>query len=127
MAKDRILKPDETAAIDLAGRPFLHQQGSTVTRGYVVSLNVEDGYWDLAVRDVQYLNRISQVWEPGPATDEYGGQIRHEAQFQEDAKTGVISIDGYAMETYIGPNVENPWRRVHWPATDYTGEGKLRG
>lgn len=127
MVKERNLTPSEMANIDLSDRPFLHQQGSTVTRGFVVALQIDDDYWDLAVRDVQYLNRISEVWEPGPAADEYGGKIRYEAQFQLDEKTGVISIGGYAMETYVGPNVENPWRRVHWPATDYTGEGKLRG
>lgn len=127
MSKERVLTPEQLASMDMSGRPFLHQQGSTITRGFVVGLQIEDGYWDLSIRDVQYLNRDSQVWEFGPSTDEYGGQIMYDFQFQIDEKTGVISLGGYGMETYVGPNVENPWRRVHWPATDYTPEGKLRG
>lgn len=127
MAKERTLSPEEMAAFDLSGRPFLHQQGSTVTRGFVVGFSIDDDQWVLNIRGVQVLDHTSQMWTPGPATDEYSGTITHEFHFKIHDKTGVVSIGGYGSETYVGPDVENPWRRVHWPATDYTGEGKLRG
>lgn len=127
MAKERTLSPAEMAELDLSGRPFLHQQGSTVTRGFVVGFSIIDDRWVLGIRDVQVLDHTSQVWTPGPATDEYVGTIMHEFHFKTHKKTSVVSIGGYGSETHVGPAIENPWRRVHWPATDYTGEGKLRG
>ena len=127
MSKERILTANEMEEIDLSGRPFLHQQGSTVTRGFVVGLTINDGDWDLSIRDVQYLDRIANVWQPGPAKDQYGSTIMHEFHFKIDDERNIVSLGGYGSETYVGPDVENPWRRIHWPPTDYTPEGKLRG
>lgn len=127
MPKERILTANEIAEIDLSDRPFLHQQGSTVTRGFVNWLRVEEDRWRLDLRDIQYLDRVDQLWKPGHDADEYTSTIVHEFHFRMDDVNDIVSISGYGSVTHVGPDVENPWRRIHWPPTDYTPEGKLRG
>ena len=66
-------------ALDLEGRPFLQEQGNTVTRGFVRFLDVADDHWTLAIRDVEYLDKRTGRWTPDAPEDEYGGPAEHTA------------------------------------------------
>lgn len=121
------LTADDVLAIGLSGRPFLHQQGNTVTRGFVERFEIQNDFWGLHIKQVEYLDGATGVWTPDRETDTYGGTLSIHASFRKDASSNVVSIGGYGMVTHVGPDVENPWLGVDWPATDLTDGGALPG
>lgn len=121
---DKPLSPNTLAAIDLGGRPFLHEQGRFLGRGYVVNLEIGEDDWSLGVRDVEVFDPVHRTWSPEVDSDTYGGQIRSEYTFQQCSKTGLITLSGYAMAVYIAPP-EKSWHSVDWPETDIYPGGPM--
>lgn len=109
----------ELALLDLEGRPFLHEQGNAVTRGFVEALELDDTHWTLHLRDVQYLNKDGGAWEPPEPSDEYGGMIertsctrywRGKAQKEEMG----FELSCYGVYVQIGCVRDDPWGENIW-------------
>lgn len=114
---DQPLPPTQLAAMDLAGRLFLHEQGAFVGRGRVSDLAIDSNRWELAVREVERLDPVTRLWSPDCDTDTYCGDIRDAHTFQFDPSTGLITISGYGLVVYIAP-ADAQWADVDWPETD---------
>jgi len=119
---------EAVAALDLGGRPFLHEQGQYIGRGFVTGLMLEDNRWTLEIRDVERLNKRIDVWEPDTvynSDDEYtyGGMVSPTTF--ETIQNGMISIHGYGMIVHIAPQCENPWVDIDWPELDAFEGGPL--
>ena len=108
---------------DLVGRPYLHEQGQYVGRGFVESLTVEDGRWTLAIRDIEYLNKSDETWRFDEDKDEYSGDC--ERTTFRDTSLGFFTISGYGAEVYIGPHTKAPWVEIDWPELDGFGGGPM--
>ncbi|MEL6862319.1 MAG: hypothetical protein AAGL11_10795 [Pseudomonadota bacterium] len=112
------LSPGTLANIDVAGWSFLHQQGRALCRGRVIGLTCDEERWDLDLGQVEYWNWQTKCWETAKDEDEYGSSFGYAWQADLDPKTGIISLPGYAMETYLAPKSAAPWSDVEWPETD---------
>jgi hypothetical protein len=108
--------PDKVDLPDLADRPFLHEQGQSICRGFVSRLSISDDYWTLDIRDVEFLNKSKGTWQFDRETDTYGGTVA--ANTVEVAPDGFVCIQGYAMVVHIAPLTENPWQNINWPELD---------
>jgi hypothetical protein len=102
--------------LDVAERPFLHEQGQYVGRGYVVSVSVDDGRWTLKLRDVERLRKSEGVWVPENVFDEFSGPLER-TQVTGPSK-GFITITGYGSEIILGPRAPDPWLEIDWPELD---------
>jgi hypothetical protein len=115
--------PQELLAIDLYDRPFLHEQGNTVTRGFVRFFEVSGDHWQLHLHSIEIFNKSNLRWEPDCDEDTYGGTLDflrisrlfggHHAIFDIG-----IEIDGYAMTIFIGKASTDPWFDNDWPQLD---------
>lgn len=119
----RALTMAEAAALPLAGRPFLHVQGRTVTRGRVTALKLTPPHWDLFLAEVDYLNRETGQWERKRETDDYGGQI--ESDRATLWESGLLTIHGYGMVTHIAPVEGPPSAYADWPETGRFAGGAM--
>ena len=109
--------------IDLRGRPFLHEQGNVVTRGFVDFLELEEEHWVLHVRDVELLDKRAFAWVRDADADAYGGAL---------ARTSVtrwfrgltpvfddgIQIDCYGLLVHVGRASDDPFGDNDWPELD---------
>ncbi len=124
----------EIVLLDLYDRPFLHEQGQTVTRGFVEFFEFdEDDRWSLFLRDTEYLHKDSGEWRPDCASDEYCGSIEH-ASFERyfSGRSPIfdigLEITCYGIYIFVGPlfagaqlgesMAGDPWRNIDWPALD---------
>lgn len=108
---------------DLTGRPFLHEQGNTVTRGTVCKFYKDGGHWGIVVRDVEYLDKTTGQWTFDVAETEYGGEVsrltvtHYQGRKKSSADEGVEIID-YGIFIYVGLKSDNPWQDTNWPELD---------
>lgn len=121
------LSADDVLVRNISGRAFLHEQGQSVCRGYVSGFSIEGDYWTLAVRDVEYLNKMVGEWCPDSDQDEYGGRLSMHASFEEDTVDGILCLSGYGMEIYVAPACANPWQEIDWPELDGYDGGPMEG
>ena len=110
-------------ALDLEGRPFLQEQGNTVTRGFVRFLDVADDHWTLAIRDVEYLDKRTGRWAPDAPEDEYCGPAEHTAVTrlwggQNPIFDLGLQITCYGIFIHVGVFSDRPWRDNDWPELD---------
>lgn len=105
------------------GRPFLHEQGSWVTRGFVVQISFTDDAWALMVRDVEYLDKSSGQWSKDINQDVYGGPLSRTSFSFESPDPSQdfnhpfdVSCDG--LYIYIGIVSKSPWADNDWPELD---------
>jgi hypothetical protein len=109
--------------LDLYGRPFLHEQGNTVTRGVVWFLEVDATHWQLVVTDVEFLDKTTGAWRPDDPEATYGGSIersraiRHWSGLNPIFDVG-IELAGYGVFVFIGRRSANPWSENDWPELD---------
>lgn len=106
--------------VDLCGRPFMHVQGRTVTRGFVWFLEVDDSYWRLFVKNVQYLNLRIGKWRPDETQERYGGELDHTYAVRywsglNPIFDAGIEIGGGGMVFHIGLQTNDPWSESAWP------------
>jgi len=111
-----VLTPQQACDLDLTGRSFLHQQGRTVCRGVVESLAIEDGQWQLQVRDVEYLDRDTRQWVLKRSQDTYDSMLGDSGFYLYP--DGRLEISGYGMVVHVAPAVADPWMAYDWPSTD---------
>ena len=112
------LSPEDIADFPLSGRPFLHEQGQSVCRGFVVDFQIEDGSWTVTVRDVEYLDKLTGQWHREVDRDEYGDTLSNHASFEEDTEDNMICLTGYGIVIYVAPACDSPWQMVEWPELD---------
>ena len=114
---------DDLLLVDLWGRPFLHEQGNSVTRGFVESFWTDEDSWNLGVTDIEYLDKSSGHWQTDTLSDTYSGNVQHLSAMRSwsgrlpifDAG---IELTGYGSYTFIGVASENPWQDNDWPELD---------
>lgn len=128
MSQLEYLTPEAVLKLDLAGRPFLHEQGQYMGRGYVVDLLIEDDHWTLSIRDAEMLDKWTGEWKPDMQKDDffadtYGGKVSPTSF--EASPDGMISIQGYASIVHIAPLSDNPWVDIDWPELDDFEGGPL--
>tara|TARA_R110001599_G_C11835356_1_gene618802 strand:+ start:64 stop:483 length:420 start_codon:yes stop_codon:yes gene_type:complete len=109
--------------LDLEGRPFLQEQGNTVTRGFVRFLEADEGHWTLAIRDVEYLDKRTGLWAPDTPEDEYGGrldctEVSRLWGGQPPIFDRGLQISCYGIFIHIGMSSDRPWRDNDWPELD---------
>ncbi len=120
------LSAAQARSLDITGLAFLHEQGSTVTRGFVVALEVDAGSWTLRLRDVEALNKSAGGWEPEADVEEYRGHVGENTFVRYD--DGMLEISGYGMVTHVAPATADPWVDIDWPELDgYDGGPMSRG
>lgn len=121
------LTPETMEGLPLQGRAFLHQQGSTICRGYVERFYLTGDSWRLELRNVEAFDWNASEWRHEYEKDEYGGTIAPHSRFELDTDDGILSIYGYGAETHIGPECASPWSEIDWPETDsYPGGPMIR-
>lgn len=114
---------DRLVQLDLYDRPFLHEQGNSVTRGFVRFLSIDDVSWHLFVRDVEVLDKRTGNWRPDMPEESYGGDrkhvhvVRYWSGRHPIFDTG-IEISGYGIFIHIGVHSDRPWTDNHWPELD---------
>lgn len=116
MSNFDLLSLDVLLQLDLSNRPFLHEQGQYICRGYVVSLNLDDDRWTLNVRDIDYLRKSDGSWQPDCGKDSYSGNIGPNS-FRGVAE-GLLTIMDHGLEIHIGPASDQPWSDIDWPELD---------
>ncbi|WP_286828980.1 MULTISPECIES: hypothetical protein [Kordiimonas] len=121
------LSAEDVIARDIVGRPFLHEQGQFVCRGYVADFTVEGDYWTLKVRDVECLDKMAGQWRHDTDADEYGGSLSQYCSFVEDTIDDIICLSGYGMEINVGPECDSPWSEIDWPELDGYEGGPMTG
>ena len=114
---------EDLILIDLYARPFLHEQGNSVTRGFVQGLSVDDDHWHLHVYDVEFLSKDSGDWLHDAKTDHYSGgcdQSSVSRYWSGRIPVFDVGIDliGYGSFTFIGIRSDNPWQENDWPELD---------
>lgn len=128
MSQPEYLTLEAVLALNLGGRPYLHEQGQYIGRGIVAGLSIDDDRWTLRIRDVEKLDKWTNVWNPDAWHDEdgeitYGGPVSPTTF--ENTGDGMISIHGYASIVHIAPPCENPWVEIDWPELDAFEGGPL--
>jgi hypothetical protein len=114
---------DQLVLLDLRDRPFLHEQGNSVTRGFVRFLSVDQSSWELVVRDVEYLDKRDGTWRPDAQEDRYGGDkehahiVRYWSGLHPIFDVG-IEINSYGAMVFIGVRSDRPWTDTNWPELD---------
>ncbi len=121
------LSAEDVIAQNIVGRPFLHEQGNCVCRGYVAGFSTEGDHWTLAVSDVEYLDKWTDEWRHDATDDEYGGSLSAHSSFEEDTADGILTISGYGMVVYVGPDCDSPWSEIDWPELDGYDGGPMEG
>lgn len=119
------LDPEKLEGLDLSGRPFLHQQGSAICRGFTTKLEVSETQWVLKLNQVEYLNKETSMWELKFSEDEYCGEINCHWAVTWYKDTDMFYIPGHGFETYVGPQTEAPWSDINWPSTGNFPGGKM--
>ena len=66
---------DDIAGMDISDRPFLHEQGQVVLRGFVQSLEITGSDWHLHVRDVESLQKYAGIWTADEPLQEFCGDV----------------------------------------------------
>lgn len=107
----------------LTDRPFLHEQGQYICRGFVSRLIISDDSWTLKIRDIETLNKSNGSWQFDGEVDEYSGTIAPDTF--EITTNGFICIHGYGMEVHIAPLTSDPWQNINWPELDAYAGGPM--
>jgi hypothetical protein len=102
--------------LDVADRPFLHEQGQYVGRGFAVSLSIAEGRWTLQLRDIERLRKAEGTWVPDDVFDEISGPV--ERTVVTGQSSDLVTISSYGGETILGPRVDDPWLEIDWPELD---------
>ncbi|MEO0546148.1 MAG: hypothetical protein AAF035_04290 [Pseudomonadota bacterium] len=103
--------------LDLVGRPFLSEQGNTVTRGIVSGFRYDEVNWYLDLVQVDYLDKKTGRWNRRLETDEYtsaNGMFGIAYGDKELTKELHLEIGGYGMTVFLGAHSETPWQSVVW-------------
>lgn len=101
--------------MDLTGRPFLHEQGNVVLRGYIKSFEITDGYWSMTSRDGELLDKQNYTWVKDDVED-FGGHLEYTYVDIDD--DGMIDLSCYGSQYYIATQQDSPWSDVDWPELD---------
>ena len=107
----------ELSSLHLEGRPFVQEQGQSLTRGFVAGFHADDETWRLNARDVEYFSGSRMEWLSDP-DDTYGGNLESHASFYRDSDTDMIELNCYGVVVYVGPACDSPWTEITWPQTD---------
>ncbi len=102
-------------SLPLAGRPFLHEQGNTVMRGWIEAATITDTHWAITGRNMEYLDKYSGRWIADDVND-FAGTIDQTCLEIDD--TGMVEIDCYGSVYHIAPPCEAPWAQIDWPELD---------
>ncbi|WP_127562480.1 hypothetical protein [Nioella ostreopsis] len=116
---DEVIKysTDEFAAFDLKDRPFLSEQGNTVTRGFIADFRIVPPGWDLNLRDVDYLDKKTRRWVRRRQHDIYSSSDEYFCQVFSDTTRSSethLEIGGYGFTVFVGPKMDAPWRSIQW-------------
>jgi hypothetical protein len=114
------LTQDDLARLNITGWPFLHEQGYYICRGFVRSLMLSNSPWTLEVYAVETFQKSEQTWRPQHGEDAYSA-VLETSSFSLDPY-GQLLFSAHGMETYVGPNTQDPWSTIDWPELDgYAG------
>ncbi|MEL6702147.1 MAG: hypothetical protein AAFO58_10810, partial [Pseudomonadota bacterium] len=108
---------EDFAALDLAGRPFLSEQGRVVTRGIVAGFRYDAVNWYLDLVQVDYLDKATRAWNRKRETDEYtSSHSMFVVNYGDAAHTEELHLEigGYGMTVFIGAKSDAPWRDMEW-------------
>ncbi|MDH3742042.1 MAG: hypothetical protein OER56_10645 [Hyphomicrobiales bacterium] len=113
----------EIIGIDLTGRPFLHEQGQVVLRGYVQSLDISADQWTLQLRDIEILDKNAGTWSLDEPAETFHGPMDHTTFYRcwdgpTETSEPAVQICCYGSLVHIGLGLEDPWRGNQWPDLD---------
>ena len=135
--------PSSLGALDLAGRPFVHEQGNTVLRGRIRDWRVDQARWVLVGTEVEVLEKRTGAWrletapaeaeaprreasasggpqaaEPGsarPSALELEGPLEHLwAEWTDRGDQRFLELGAFGTSTVVGPPTSDPWG-LDWP------------
>ncbi len=114
---------DDIAGMDISDRPFLHEQGQVVLRGFVQSLEITGSDWHLHVRDVESLQKYAGIWTADEPLQTYGGPLaqttfricREELHPEREAS---LQVSCYGSLFHVAARLREPWVDNLWPALD---------
>lgn len=114
---------EEIAAMDLASRPFLHEQGQIVLRGFVQSFKVSQEEWCMTVHKIEVLQKYAGVWSREEQTETYHGPIKQTSfscySVKDRPKLPInVNFSCYGSQFHIGMPADDPWRGNIWPELD---------
>ncbi|MEP5766111.1 MAG: hypothetical protein ABJ308_16050 [Halieaceae bacterium] len=106
---------DKLKGLDLTGRPFLHEQGNVVLRGFVKSFEITDEYWTMIGGNGELLDKDTYTWVTD-GEDSFGGNL--DSTYSEIDDDGMIDITCYGSQYYIAVRQDSPWSDTDWPELD---------
>ncbi|MEM7597169.1 MAG: hypothetical protein AAF382_05675 [Pseudomonadota bacterium] len=111
------MSSEEFSELDLVGRPFLSEQGNTVTRGFVTGFRCDIQSWYLDLAQVDYLDKKTKQWNRRLETDEYTSDRDTFGVTYSDSthtKELYLEIGGYGMSVFLGAKSDHPWKTLVW-------------
>ncbi len=113
----------EVLGTDFKDRPFLHEQGQVVMRGYVQSLEFSDTEWTLHMHDIELLQKYAGMWSDDDSLDTFHGPLERTSFFlcrskQRPASEPTVHLSCYGSMVHFGLILKDPWVDNHWPELD---------
>lgn len=109
--------------MDLTGRPFLHEQGQIVLRGFVKVFKVEQEKWSMTAHKIEVLQKYAGVWAAEEQAETYFGPTEQTSfscyRVRGRPKLPIsVNFSCYGSEFHIGMPADDPWRGNIWPELD---------